>query len=174
MKDELRKKYLDIRNSIKDRTKKSNIIKDKIINTIEYQTSKVIALYKNLDSEVETNELINYALKDNKVVVLPKIVGKTLEFYKTDNKKFNKNIYNIYEPVETDIVNDIDLFIVPGICFDKYKNRVGFGKGYYDRALKTNGKKIGICFEEQIYDERIKVDPFDIKMDKIITEEKIY
>ncbi|MBQ6282897.1 MAG: 5-formyltetrahydrofolate cyclo-ligase [Bacilli bacterium] len=174
MKDELRNKYKIIRDNIKDKDIKSNIIKNKVINTIEYQNSKVIALYKNLGSEVKTNELINYALNDNKIVVLPKVIGNTLVFYKTDNKSFTKSKYNIYEPIETDIVDNIDLFIVPGICFDKYKNRLGFGKGYYDRALKTNSKKIGICFEEQIYENRIKVDPFDIRMDKIITDKNIY
>ncbi len=174
MKDELRNKYKIIRDNIKDKDIKSSIIKNKVINTIEYQNSKVIALYKNLGSEVKTNELIDYALNDNKIVVLPKVIGNTLVFYKTDNKSFTKSKYNIYEPIETDIVDNIDLFIVPGICFDKYKNRLGFGKGYYDRALKTNSKKIGICFEEQIYENRIKVDPFDIRMDKIITDKNIY
>ena len=172
MKEELRNKYKIIRDNIKDKDIKSNIIKNKVINTIEYQNSKVIALYKNLDTEVCTNDLINYALNDNKIVALPKVVGNTLKFYKTDNKSFTKSKYNIYEPIETDIVDNIDLFIVPGICFDKYKNRLGFGKGYYDRVLKSI--KMGICFEEQIYDKKIETNNFDIKMDKIITDKNIY
>lgn len=174
MKEELRKKYKEIRNNIKDKDIKSNIIKNKIINTTEYKNSKVIALYKNLNTEVYTNELINYTLNDNKIVVLPKVKDNTLVFYKTDNKSFTKSKYNIYEPIETDIVDNIDLFIVPGICFDKYKNRLGFGKGYYDRALKTNSKKIGICFEEQIYDNKIDTNEYDIKMDKVITDKSEY
>ena len=83
MKDELRNKYKIIRDNIKDKDIKSNIIKDKIINTIEYKNSKIIALYKNLDTEVYTNELIDCALNDNKIVVLPKVVGNKLVFYKT-------------------------------------------------------------------------------------------
>lgn len=173
-KEYLREKYKKIRNNIKDKDIKSNIIKNKIVNTIEYKKSKVIALYKNLNSEVDTNELINYALNDNKIVVLPKVKNNTLVFYKTDNKTFVKSNFNIYEPVETDIVDNIDLFIVPGICFDKYKNRIGFGKGYYDRVLNSNSIKIGICFEEQVYNDKIDVDQYDVKMDKVITDKNIY
>ena len=64
--------------------------------------------------------------------------------------------------------------IIPGICFDKSKNRIGYGKGYYDKYLSnTNIKKIGLCYEEQITKE-IKSDKTDIRLDYLITEIKIY
>jgi 5-formyltetrahydrofolate cyclo-ligase len=174
MKEELRIKYLNIRKNITDKSIKSSIIKDKIINSDEYKKSKVIAIYKNLNSEVETNDLINYALNDNKIVVLPKVEGDILRFYKTGNESFIKSNFGVLEPIDTEEIKDIDLYIIPGICFDKYKNRIGFGKGYYDRVNYKNSIKIGICFEEQIYNKKIKSDSFDIKMDKIITEKSIY
>ena len=71
--------------------------------------------------------------------------------------------------------NDIDLVIVPGVCFDKEKNRIGFGKGYYDRFLQNaNINTIGICFEEQIVENRIPITEYDVKIKKIITDKKIY
>ncbi len=175
MKEELRKKYLEVRKNTSDKSNKSNIIMNKIINLEEYKTSKIIAIYKNLKSEVETNELIEYSLKNNKIVVLPKVEGNILKFYKTDNKTFVESKYGIYEPIDSEEVDNINLYIIPGICFDKYKNRIGFGKGYYDRVkYKKDSIKIGICFENQIYNGKISVNNYDIKMNKIVTEKNIY
>ena len=71
---------------------------------------------------------------------------------------------------ENDYEGKIDLIIVPGICFDKANNRLGFGKGYYDKYLANkNIKKFGICFKEQLLDD-IPTDNNDIKMDLIITD----
>ena len=59
------------------------------------------------------------------------------------------------------------------MCFDKNKNRLGFGKGYYDKYLEnTKIKRIGICFTEQLVDE-IPITENDIKMDLIITDKEI-
>ena len=64
--------------------------------------------------------------------------------------------------------NKIDLFLVPGVSFDVNGNRMGFGKGYYDRYLSNlDVYKIGICFEEQI-SESIPTDKYDVKMNEII------
>lgn len=173
----LRKQYLSIRNNIIDKEEKSKIICEKIINTLEYKSSKVIALYKNLPSEVDTNYLIDYSLKNNKIVVLPRVDKDDLKFYKiANNEKLEKSPFGVLEPhdnKETLIDNNlIDLAIIPGICFDTNHNRVGFGKGYYDRFLsKINTKTIAICFSEQVLEEDlIKANDNDIKVDRIITD----
>ena len=73
---------------------------------------------------------------------------------------------------ETD-PGSIDWIIVPGVAFDKKLNRLGRGKGYYDKLLvQTSATKIGICYELQLFDE-IPAEPHDIKMDFIITENNI-
>jgi len=61
--------------------------------------------------------------------------------------------------------------LVPGVCFDKHLYRVGFGKGFYDRFLSANKNifSIGICYDFQIVDS-IEKDPFDVKLNKIISE----
>ena len=66
----------------------------------------------------------------------------------------------------------IDLIIVPGLCFDKENNRLGYGKGYYDRILRENdAKSIAICFKEQILeDEILPTIDSDVKVKKIITD----
>ena len=71
--------------------------------------------------------------------------------------------------------DEIELIIVPGVCFDLKRNRLGFGGGYYDRFLENkNMNIIGICFDEQLSkDEFIPANETDIKMNKIITESYI-
>ena len=69
--------------------------------------------------------------------------------------------------------SEIDLTIVPGVAFDRQHNRLGRGKGFYDRLLSTlDVPKIGICYDFQLKDQ-IPAEPFDRKMDLIITEKEI-
>lgn len=178
-KEELRKKFKIIRDNINNRDKKSSEIIKRLINTKEYQKSKVIALYSNISSEVETKELIKISL-ENKKVVLPKInKDNTMDFYEINClKDLEVGAFNIKEPKVKNKKpikkEEIDLIIIPGICFDKNRNRIGYGKGYYDKYLSnTNIKKIGLCYEEQITKE-IKSDKTDISLDYLITEIKIY
>lgn len=67
--------------------------------------------------------------------------------------------------------NEIDLSIIPGVSFDRYGNRLGRGKGYYDKLLpKLSSYNIGICYQFQTREE-IPSEPFDRKMDEVWTEE---
>lgn len=178
----LREKYLLIRNNIKNKRAKSEIIMNKIIETDDFKNAKIIALYKSLKTEVYTNELIGYSIKKGKTVVLPKVENNNMKFYKINSMqdKLIKSRFGVEEPItdENNFINkeQIDLVIVPGVCFDKEKNRLGFGKGYYDKFLKnTKLNTIAICFDEQILDtEIIPITTFDVKMKKIITENGVY
>ena len=177
-KQELRKEYLNIRKNIIDKEKKSYEILKRLIETKLYNESKSIGLYYSLKSEVDTLNLINYCLADNKIVLLPKTFENGMSFYEIvslDN--LEKSSFGILEPKEGIIYdkNNIDLIIVPGVCFDKNLNRIGFGKGCYDRYLENyNGATIGICFEEQVSSEPIEVEATDIKLKYVITDKRIY
>lgn len=180
-KKELRKKYLKIRKNIFDKNIKSMMIFEKIIQEKEYKDAKIVALYKNLESEVDTLELIKYSVNQGKLVCLPKVVGEEIKFYQiSKTEEFIKSKFGVEEPEgnpEKEIKkNEIDLVIVPGVCFDTRKNRLGFGKGYYDSFFaNTNLRTIGICFEEQVLkDSFLPVEENDVKVQKIITEERVY
>jgi 5-formyltetrahydrofolate cyclo-ligase len=73
-------------------------------------------------------------------------------------------------PIWTDL-DAIQIIIVPGVAFDRSGNRMGRGRGFYDRMLKSTvgALKIGIAYDFQMLDE-IPVEPHDVKMDRIITE----
>ena len=133
-----------------------------------------------LPFEVDTSLLIDGSLENGKIVALPRIMsGNEMTFYRIKSIAELKctNILGIKEPndsVEYFVdKSNIDLMIIPGVCFDKNKNRLGYGKGYYDRYLKEldNVIKVGICFDEQLVkDEYISADEYDIKMDFVVTD----
>ena len=176
-KNMLRKQYVSKRKNIENKKEKSKQIFNKIIETDLYKKAKIVALYKNLPSEVDTSELIEYSLKLDKIVALPRVEGDILEFYKIEKseiKNLVKSRFGVEEPIKDKNSfiekETIDLMIVPGVCFDREKNRMGFGKGYYDKYLEnSNLKTIGICFSEQIIDKLIFT-PNDIKMNLVITD----
>ncbi len=180
MKKEIRGKYKIIRNNIKNKEEKTLVIKEKLINLEKYKKSKIIAIFKSFGSEINTTEIIDHSLNNGKVVILPKVVENNLKFYKISNNEiFVKSKFGIDEPIpeeENLVQNDlIDLIIVPGLSFDKEKNRLGYGGGYYDRFLSNvNCMKIGICYEEQIYEGDLPAEKTDIKMDLIVTDKNIY
>lgn len=181
-KQQLRKEFISIRNNIKNKDEKSNLIFEKVKLAEEYRTAQVIAMYKSLPSEVDTTELIKYSLDIGKMVALPKIEDDEINFYKIDslNKAFVKSEFGVEEPISNvkNYINkkEIDLVIVPGLCFDRENNRLGFGKGFYDKFLAgVKAKTFGICFEEQILSDGVlPIEKYDIKMKKIITDKNIY
>lgn len=179
-KEHLRKKYLDIRKKITNKEEKSKEIASKVQMTEEFQNANIIALYKNLSSEVDTSFIIEDALQKGKIVVLPRVYGDEMKFYQITSSKdtFEKSKFGIEEPIENEEnfieASKIDLMIVPGICFDKENNRLGFGKGYYDKFLgNTKIRTIGICYQEQLLKtDIIPSTTYDIKMQQVITNDK--
>lgn len=181
-KQQLRKQYIEIRKSIFDKELKSKEITNKVISFESYNLAKVIAIYNSFEDEVDTQDLIKYSIEQNKIVVLPKVINKSqMKFYKISSlDRLEIGVWGIKEPIEDENnlvqANEIDLMIVPGVCFDRNKNRIGFGGGYYDRYLssKNNILKIGVCFDEQLLNEDfIDSDINDVKMDTVITDRKI-
>ncbi len=175
----LRIKYQNIRNEIRDKNEKSNLICEKILNNEIYKKSNVIAVYRNLPSETDTTKLIEEALKQGKTVALPRVVeSNVIKFYKIENlENLEISDLGIEEPPISEEMfipkESIDLIIVPAVSFDLEKNRLGFGKGCYDYYLEENSfYKIGICFDEQISDINFNNDRFDIRMDLVITEKR--
>lgn len=179
-KNEIRKKYLEIRKNIADKKEKSQKIENSVINNEKYKKAQVIALYKALSSEVNTDYLIEHSLSDGKIVCLPRVEDDKIVFYRIHSleDEFECSKFGVLEPKdnEDNIVpkEAIDLAIVPGVAFDEKCNRLGFGKGYYDRFLASSGiDTIGICFEKQVLKgETLPTDQHDVLMDSIITEER--
>lgn len=173
MKKIIRKKYIEIRKRIKNKEEKSKNITNQIMNLKKYHEAHVVACYCSLMDEVCLDEIIYHAWEKGKVVVVPKVIGDSMNFYEIKSMDELKiSSFGIREPNHNFIFdkNKIDLFLVPGVAFDMKGKRMGFGKGYYDRYLADlDAYKIGICFSEQL-DENIPVDNYDITMDEIIVD----
>ena len=125
-------------------------------------------VYHSLPDELQTIEYLDKML--SKELFLPKVDGDTLKIVAYDKSRLITGAYNILEPDDNNYfpVEDIELIIIPGVAFDKQKNRLGRGKGYYDKLLSnTEAFKIGICYDFQLVDE-ISTDAHDIKMDIVI------
>ena len=141
-----------------------------------FKKSQNILLYFSMADEVKTHDLLE-DIYENKNIFLPSINGELLVIkkYLGQDNLVKVGKYQIEEPSNPIIINPnlIDLVIVPGVAFDKNRNRLGRGKGYYDKLLK-NSKcyKMGICFDFQLIDE-IPTDQHDIKMDMIISESQV-
>lgn len=182
-KSELRKRILTMRNNMKkeDVDHNSRIIKDKIIELDIYKQSKVVFIYMDFNNEVKTSNFIKHMLSVGKRVVIPytDTINTLLipsEITGEEDLKFNS--FGYYEPKNMSPVNieEIDMVIVPGVVFDKYLNRIGFGKGYYDKILdklKPSAKKAAVAHEFQVLEE-IPTEDHDVKMDMIITEKNTY
>ena len=173
-----------IRDSIplEERNIKTQKIAEKFFSLEEYCSAKNILLYYPFRSEIDTRVIIARAIADGKRVILPKVSGKILElFYIKDVKKdLEPGTYGIMEPNRDSCVpakyTEPDLAVIPGVCFDKDKNRIGYGGGFYDRLipkLTKNIQKIALCFQAQII-ERIPAFAHDIKVDKVISENESF
>lgn len=137
-----------------------------------FRAANTILLYHSLKDEVDTHAFIQKWSRE-KQILLPVVVGDDLELrLYTGPEDLAIGAYGIEEPTGalfTDY-SAINLIVVPGVAFDRNGNRLGRGKGYYDRLLPRipSAYKIGICFPYQVVDE-VPAEPFDIRMDEIIS-----
>lgn len=176
----LREEYKFIRHSINDKKKRSKIIVRQISGLQIYQKARSIALYSPLEDEVDVSGLALKIIEDNKQLSYPKIDRNNMDFFivKTLDELDRKGDFGILEPSSffKAAPEDLNLIIVPMIAFDIKLNRLGYGKGYYDRYLeKCSAFKIGVAFHSAfIGDTLIDIDDKDVRLDMVITEKKIF
>ncbi len=137
------------------------------------KVAKTIMLYYSLPDEVCTHTLVDSLLLSKKNVLLPRVTGEgTMELRRyTGPSDLAIGAYDIMEPTGEPFTDyaTIDLAIVPGMAFSPLGDRMGRGKGYYDRFLPfiPQAYKIGICFPFQMVDS-LPTDEHDIRMDEVI------
>ncbi len=184
-KKSIRKQILRLRDSISDKAEKDEKIREALIKTSEFKNAEKILFYASFRGEVDTFELMRYCLSCHKKVALPKVEEESmsLKIYEIkDISELSPGYMGIPEPdVSEDRfmhLNDMDLIIVPGVAFDEDCNRLGYGKGFYDKLLsgvrnrEAEIKFIGVAYDEQVV-KFIPSDKHDIKIRKIITDKRI-
>lgn len=98
-----------------------------------------------------------------------------LEILPYEETRLELGSFQIEEPTGNDLtdVDDIELMVIPAVAFDRKGNRLGRGKGFYDRLLKTSrATKIGVGYEFQLLDS-IPCEPHDVAMDMVITQKTL-
>lgn len=178
-KNTLRTKLRKLRNELPDVkiTELSQKITEQIIHTDWFICANTVMLYRSAKNEVMTDYLWDACMKAGKTCLFPKCVSKTemiaVQIEKKDD--FSLSHYQIPEPI-SDVEfpkSEIDLILVPGLGFDKTKNRIGYGAGYYDRYLSDfSGITCGLCFQLQLC-ESVFPDTYDIPLTYIATESEI-
>jgi 5-formyltetrahydrofolate cyclo-ligase len=115
---------------------------------------------------------VQRAIASGKTVVLPVVLGDELELrvYSGDDS-METGAFGIMEPMGEPYVGDVDVAIVPGVAFSDGGVRLGRGKGFYDRMLKSLPcYKIGLCFSFQRMDISSLAEPHDVLMDEVVSD----
>lgn len=190
---EIKKKLLSYTPSILE--SKSQNICNNILQWNIFNNAKTIAFFYPLQNEVNIIPCIEYALKNNITCLIPKVestITNSMNFYQLENEKklsnqIQKGYKDIMEPIETltlfDFKKNTDtsiLFFIPGYAFDEHGNRLGKGKGFYDRffqeidSILPNNQYIytSVCFSFQILDS-IPTESHDKKVCYLIDENSI-
>lgn len=162
--------------SAKQRAEWSASIFEQLTRLPVFHTAQTIFVYYSMPEEVQTVSFIR-EWADRKRFILPVVKGDELELrlYTGEENLHQVPPYGIWEP-DGPLLDDwkeVDLSIVPGVAFDLSLQRMGHGKGYYDRTLaQMNSYHIGVCFESQLV-EHVPTEKHDLAMDAVITEKQV-
>lgn len=172
-----RKHFLNIRKSIvgDERQQAEKLIFQNFINSHYFNDFETILCYVSVDDEVDTRKIINYCIESGKNVYIPECVGNEMSFYKLDSLacliqgKFGIPTVDTEEKAPLGNFGNT-LCIVPGLSFDKYGCRIGYGGGYYDRFLEDNETDtLGLTFDKCLCDTLPK-EELDKSVKAVLTE----
>jgi 5-formyltetrahydrofolate cyclo-ligase len=131
------------------RSKANRTIRDAVLARADVRSATTICIYESFPDEVDTHELILLFRRQHKTVVVPP-----------------RSVEDVAD------ISSVDLFIVPGVAFDRHGNRLGRGGGYYDRLLTSvRAPVIGLAYQCQIV-SGLPRSQYDIPVHTVITEKE--
>ncbi len=176
-KDSLRQQFRAIRSAISDNARRESAAALEAALTPYIQNSeiKTIAAYYAVKDETDTSPIIKLAIKNGKRLCMPawNKDEKIYSFYEYQGEdSLVPGPMQIPEPTKDKPVpiKDIDLFLVPGLAFDIFGNRLGYGGGWYDRFLseaRSDAVSFAYCYKEQISPVPLPHEEHDIKISVI-------
>jgi 5-formyltetrahydrofolate cyclo-ligase len=164
---------------VEERQQESAAVVQKLLGCGPVKAAQRVGLYAALKVEVNVEGLVGALLKEGKQVYLPVIdEADKMVFSEIHSAaglaELQPHKLGFSQPhlrKETEEWKQLDVVVVPGRAFDRGGGRMGWGKGYYDKALnqlRADCVKIGVCFSCQIWDQ-IPQEPHDIPMDLVMT-----
>lgn len=181
----LRREGLSRRDTEADRDEKGRAIAALIRGFPLFRRAGTIAAYVAVRSEVPTLPLLEEMWRTGKGVVLPLVTGTTLALVRVRSAaELAPGTFGILEPdpvisarAERRVQpSEVDLFLVPGVAFDRRGGRIGYGQGFYDRLLaraRAGAVTVGVAFESQVV-ASIPVGPKDVHLRHLVTERQIH
>ncbi len=143
----------------------------------EYHKARGIGAFASIPHEINTYSILEGTLSSGKKLFLPK-VDKTMDSFEfhpvTDLKNLQPGPFGILEPTSPNAAewDELDLVLVPGLAFDRQGNRLGFGKGFYDRViprLKKSCLVVGLGYAFQLV-EKVPSDKHDAPVRAVLCE----
>jgi 5-formyltetrahydrofolate cyclo-ligase len=157
-------------------------IQARFLATPYYHDARTVALYAPIRGEVPTRDILAAGLADGKVICYPlsHVRGRVLSFRAIhDESELEPGRLGVREPRDSAHlvqVEEIDLFVVPGLGFSPNGKRLGRGGGYYDSTLKAaspRSRRVGLAFAEQIIDD-LPTNDDDVDVDLVVTEHEVF
>lgn len=180
-KADIRKEVLGRRKQLspEEREKASVMLTERILGHQWYYLSENLLGFFPYGSEIDTREILKEALSKGKKVYLPKVIGEEMQFFRISSfEELEEGYKGIMEPggdSECFVYDELNaqrtLMLMPGVAFDENRNRIGYGKGYYDRYLQgkeaLHTRTIAVAYKCQMV-ERIPADELDIRPYQVI------
>lgn len=158
----------------------SQMAQQKLFSLKEFVQAHCIALYAPAHNETDTAGILAEAFAAGKRVLYPAVCDDRMVFRQVEGLgNLAEGCFGILEPCPTGCdhqADEPDLIVVPGVAFDLSGHRIGYGKGFYDRFLQHPGRKahlVGLCHDFQLIDGAIPAEGHDIRMDLIVTDQRI-
>ena len=184
-KADVRRRAQVLRDGEADRPRKSAVIRQRIEQLPEYRNAGVVASYIGINSEVDTRDLVVGRLAQSAATSVVYRVGIDLKLaFIHFFEELAQGTFGLWEPVP-DVrqdpkrhcrVTEVDLFLVPGLAFDRRGGRIGYGRGFYDRLLaraRADAVFLGLAFEGQLV-SRVPMTDDDLPVHLIVTEKQVY
>ncbi len=182
-KSHIRNEILARRNAMNNETVEMNsiIIAEKLYKIIMENHLKNIMIFMDMKNEIRITKILDM-FSDRKFFIPKTFPDGVMKVTEYDREKLILHRFGYYESSSEDYADEtlIELVVIPGVAFDRNRNRIGFGGGYYDRFLQNLKKKhdilnsrfpltVAVCHDFQLLDS-IPSEPHDEKPDIILTE----
>ena len=180
----IRKSVLKARDAMSAMDRRGNILlTERIVGHQWFYRSEVLLCFVSFGSEIDTGEIIREALRVKKSVYVPKVIRGTevpeMRFYRISSlEELQEGYGGILEPsgtseeflYEEEGVGRV-LMLMPGVAFDRFRGRIGYGKGFYDRFLHDKPllgqRTIGIGYQCQLVEE-LPMSEYDVRPYQVI------
>ncbi|KAJ1650522.1 hypothetical protein IWQ61_008700 [Dispira simplex] len=174
--------------------RQSAVVTAQVLTLPQYEQATNVCVYINMDAEITTRAIIQDIFAKHKRCFIPRCTPTTMDMVllrdMTDYDTLPRNKWNIPEPLPSDVRDNVfdyggpHLIIMPGLGFDTNRNRLGHGKGYYDKYIKRcheyseqhgtpSPYLVALALNKQIVPEPLPCDAFDEKPHLIISSERM-